>query len=233
MPINNETLGQTAEKVICVLNKLDSSHLSQRSDETYEKILTPILSKAMSELPEIVRHSGLDKGKRGGASKSPIDFYLKENQTLSVKTNKNSNSKVCPSEVGQSSWGVLEKYFAEILNENNINKLDVYTFKQLVFNSIDRLIPIYLNHLMYCDYLLWIFQKNYVFLYKIFQKNDLANFDWNLRNFSFTKNLNNWNESCTVKYNDISIGEFQIHNNRSPNKKFRFNLQNLCKVFNL
>lgn len=233
MPINNETLGQTAEKVICVLNKLDSSHLSQRSDETYEKILTPILSKAMSELPEIIRHSGLDKGKRGGASKSPIDFYLKENQTLSVKTNKNSNSKVCPSEVGQSSWGVLEKYFAEILNENNINKLDVCTFKQLVFNSIDRLIPIYLNHLMYCDYLLWIFQKNYVFLYKIFQKNDLANFDWNLRNFSFTKNLNNWNESCTVKYNDISIGEFQIHNNRSPNKKFRFNLQNLCKVFNL
>ena len=233
MSINNETLGQTAEKVICVLNKLDSSHLSQRSDETYEKILTPILSKAMSELPEIIRHSGLDKGKRGGASKSPIDFYLKENQTLSVKTNKNSNSKVCPSEVGQSSWRVLEKYFAEILNENNINKLDVYTFKQLVFNSIDRLIPIYLNHLMYCDYLLWIFQKNYVFLYKIFQKNDLANFDWNLRNFSFTKNLNNWNESCTVKYNDISIGEFQIHNNRSPNKKFRFNLQNLCKVFNL
>ena len=48
MSINNETLGQTAEKVICVLNKLDSSHLSQRSDETYEKILTPILSKAMS-----------------------------------------------------------------------------------------------------------------------------------------------------------------------------------------
>ena len=119
MSINNETLGQTAEKVICVLNKLDSSHLSQRSDETYEKILTPILSKAMSELPEIIRHSGLDKGKRGGASKSPIDFYLKENQTLSVKTNKNSNSKVCPSEVGNQVGGfwrnTLLKFLMKII----------------------------------------------------------------------------------------------------------------------
>ena len=233
MSINNETLGQTAEKVICDLNKLDGSHLSHRSDETYEKILTPILSKAINELPKIISHAGLHKGRRGGASKSSIDFYLKENKTLSIKTNKNSNSKVCPSEVGQSSWEVLEKYFAEILDENNINKLDVFTFKQLVFKSIDRLIPIYLNHLMYCDYLLWIFQKNEVFFYKIFQKNDLSNFNWNLQNFSFTKNLNNWNESCTVKYNGISIGEFQIHSNRSPKKKFRFNMRNLCKTFNL
>ena len=61
---------------------------------------------------------------------------------------------------------------------------------------------------MSCDYLLWIFQRKEIFQYLI---------------------LNN----DTVKYKDISIGEFQIHNNRSPSKKFRLNLKNLCELVNL
>ena len=54
-----------------------------------------------------------------------------------------------------------------------------------------------------------------------------------IKNFTFTKNINSWNESCTVKYNEISLGEFQLHANRSPNKKFRFNMQNLCKILKI
>ena len=89
MTINNETLGQSAEKVICDLSELDSSHLNERSDETYEEILTPLITKALNELPSVIRHTGLEEGKRGGHSKSAIDFYLNDEQTLSVKTNKN------------------------------------------------------------------------------------------------------------------------------------------------
>ena len=233
MPINNETLGQSAEKVICDLSKLDSSHLNDRSDEAYEEILTPLITKALNEIPTVIRHAGLEEGKRGGHSKSSIDFYLSKEQTLSVKTNKNSNMKVCPSEVGQSSWSVLNKYFREILQINNIKNLDRDNFKQIVFNSINLLIPIYLNHLLSCDYLLWIYQKKSKFYYKIIKKNSLSNFNWDIKNFSFTKNINNWNESCSVRYNEISLGEFQLHRNRSPNKKFRFNMQNLCKLMSL
>ena len=65
MSINNETLGQTAEKVICDLSGLDSSHLNDRSDESYEKILTPLITKALNELPSVIRHAGLEEGKRG------------------------------------------------------------------------------------------------------------------------------------------------------------------------
>ena len=233
MSINNETLGQTAEKVICDLSGLDSSHLNDRSDESYEKILTPLITKALNELPSVIRHSGLEEGNRGGQSKSSIDFYLSEEQTLSVKTNKNSNMKVCPSEVGQSSWSVLNEYFREILQINNIRNLDRDNFKQIVFNSINLLIPIYLDHLLSCDYLLWIYQKNSKFYYKVIQKNNLSNFNWDIRNFTFTKDINSWNESCSVRYNEISLGEFQLHGNRSPNKKFRFNMKNLCKILNL
>ena len=44
--------------------------------------------------------------------------------------------------------------------------------------------------------------------------------------------LEDWNESNTVKYNNISIGEFQVHNNRQC-YKFRFNFKNLIKILNL
>lgn len=233
MTINNETLGQSAEKVICDLSGLDSSHFEDRSDKSYEEILKPIITKALNILPSVIKHAGLERGKRGGQSKSSIDFYLNEGQTLSVKTNKNSNMKVCPSEVGQSSWDVLNEYFREILKINNIKNLNRDNFKLIVLNSVNLLIPIYLDHLMSCDYLLWIYQSKSKFYYKIIQKNNLSNFNWDIKNFTFTKNINSWNESCTVKYNEISLGEFQLHANRSPNKKFRFNMQNLCKILKI
>ena len=54
--INNETLGQATEKVICDLSGLDSSHLSQRSNNYYEKKLMPIVKEAIINLPKITRH---------------------------------------------------------------------------------------------------------------------------------------------------------------------------------
>ena len=57
----------------------------------------------------------------------------------------------------------------------------------------------------------------------------------NKENISFTKTLNNWNESNTVKYNNngklISIAEFQAHSNRGS-FKFRFNIKNILKILN-
>jgi len=231
--INNETLGQSAEKVICDLFDLNTSEFHDRSHIFYEKKLFPLITQAVKELPQIMKHSGLEKGIRGKSSKSPIDFYLDHGQTLSVKTNKSSNFKVCPSEVGQSSWTTLEKYFSLIMKENKILNLNKSNFKIIVFNSIDKIIPIYIEHLFYCDYLLWIFYKSNSFHYKIFRKKMLLGFNWELKNFTFSQDIQSWNESCSVRYNNISFGEFQLHNNRKPEKKFRFNLNNLSKILNL
>ncbi len=73
--INNETLGQTAEKVICDLMGLDNSLFVNRTNVFYEKKLNHTLKKAINELPLIIRHSGLESGIRGKLSKSPVDFY--------------------------------------------------------------------------------------------------------------------------------------------------------------
>ena len=41
--------------------------------------------------------------------------------------------------------------------------------------------------------------------------------------------IEKWNESSTIKYMKVSIGEFQIHNNRNI-VKFRFNMPKLLEI---
>ena len=54
MNINNETLGQSVEKVLCDLNNINSSSLSHRSNPYYEKLLIPVMEKVLLELPKFV-----------------------------------------------------------------------------------------------------------------------------------------------------------------------------------
>ena len=235
MSINNETLGQSAEKVICYLSEIDSTHLNKRSNILYEEKLIPILSLALKKLPKIVSHTGLEKGVRGGASKSKADFYLYNNQTLSVKTNKSQNTMVCASEVGQASWVVLEKYCRKLLIENSIEHLNEKNYRRLVCNSINKFVVIQLNHLFSCDYLLWIYKVKGLFQFKIIHKKKILDFNWRFESFWSKKKLDDWmkSESISFRYNNISLINAQVHNHRNPPNKFRFNMKNLCKILNL
>ena len=235
MSINNETLGQSAEKVICDLSGLDITYLDKRSNIFYEEKLFPALSTALNKLPKIIRHTGLEKGVRGGTSKSKIDFYLDNYQTLSVKTNKSQNTMVCAPEVGQASWVVLEKYYRKLLNENNIEHLNEKNYRRLVYNSINKFVVIQLNHLFSCDYLLWVYKVKDLFQYKIIHKKNILGFDWKFENFWSKKNLEGWmkSESISFRYNNISLINAQVHNHRKPPNKFRFKMKNLCKILNL
>lgn len=70
------------------------------------------------------------------------------------------------------------------------------------------------------------------FEHKAISGESIEEFNWKKENFSFTKKtIEEWNESNTVKYNGISIGEFQVHTNRNC-FKFRFNLKNLLGILN-
>jgi hypothetical protein len=51
---------------------------------------------------------------------------------------------------------------------------------------------------------------------------------WAKSQLTFTQDLESWNESCTVKFDEISIGEFQVHKNRNG-FKFRFNFGGLMQ----
>ncbi|MBR6688560.1 MAG: hypothetical protein IKL68_00900 [Clostridia bacterium] len=223
---NNETLGISAEKTICDLYNLSfPSHIAERSSESFEIALKPVISEAFNSIPVPIKHTGSEPGIRKAESKCPYDFVLENNLTLSLKTN--TGKMVCPPEVGQPSAQTCYLYFKDLCNDTQINE---HSFKLMALNNIDKMVPIYISHLFDSDFLLWLYQENESFNYKIFEKDYASNFEWKKENFSFSKpSINIWNESNTVKYNNISIGEFQVHKNRNC-YKFRFNFKNLIQT---
>lgn len=157
----------------------------------------------------------------------PDDFILEGNKTLSLKTN--IGKMVCPPEVGQPGSQTAYKFFKAFVTQGYIDKDN---FKSMVFEHINELIPIYISHLFDSDYLLRIYSKtnNHKLAYEVLEKGFGTSLKWDLSNFSFSKDsIEKWNESNTVYYNRISLGEFQIHKNRNC-FKFRFNFENLLKT---
>ena len=232
MSIKTETHGQAAERVICNLNSIPNS-LKKRSHPIYEEKLKPLIQEALKKLPKVVKHAGLNKGLRGGQSKSKVDFYLEGNQTLSLKCFKGT-TMACAPEVGQSSWETLEKYYKDLLQENSIQHLDEENYKLLLHTSIHKFVPIQLDQLFSCNFLLSLSLKEekYKIITRKMYKEKISIYSWKFENFKATKTGVNWGKSINYRYNNISLINAQIHSGRTP-MKFRFNLKNLCKLFDL
>lgn len=224
MEINNETLGETIEKVICDIAQIDSSMIIHRTNPVLEQCIKPLLEEVCRRLPRIVRHVGTERGQRGGQSKSTIDFYCENGESISVKSNKNSNFKVCPSECGQPGTDTFDRYFGHLYE----GKINYQKFKMVCLQKSHDMMPIYLEHLFDCDYFVWIYigeSKQF----HIIRKKDIPSFVWEKEKFSFSRDINNWNESCTVYYDSVIIGEYQAHQHRNC-YKFRFNILHLCNI---
>lgn len=224
--INNETLGVTAEKTICDIFSLDmpDSFLKRYSTEM-EVLLMPVLKEAFKILPKAIKYAGSDSGIRGGESKCSFDFLLEGNKTLSLKSN--IGKMVCPPEVGQPGGATCYLYFKQFVSSDYI---DGQIYKQMVYEHINEMLPIFLEHMFDSNYLLWVFKGREKFEFKILNMDYAKNFIWDYSKISFTKNtIEEWNESNTLKYGGISIGEFQVHKNRDC-FKFRFNFPNLIKI---
>ncbi len=230
---NNETLGITAEKTICDIFGIKyPNSFFDRSSPDLEYQIEDTIREAFCYLPKPIKHCGSEPGTRGGTSKSPYDFLLDGNKTLSLKTN--IGKMVCPPEIGQPNNTTCYFYFKDLLSTN---KVDKKIFKKLVFDKIDLMIPRYLLHLFESDYLLRIYADKESFakgasLYQfdICPKDYGSDFRWEKKKFSFSKkSITEWNESNTVYYDGITLGEFQVHNNRNC-FKFRFNFENLLSI---
>lgn len=225
---NNESLGMSAEAAICeCFNLPQPDSFKTRSIPSIKKELTPVIHEAFKMIPKAIRHTGSESGERNGQSKCSYDFVLDGNKTMSLKTNK--GKMVCPPEVGQPSSQTCLLYFKDFLPEG-ATEVTNELFKQMVYDHIADIMPIYVNHLFDSDWLLWIYLERSKFFFKAIQQNEIANILWEKDKFSFTKpTLKEWNESNTVKYDGQTIGEFQVHTHRSC-FKFRFRLDNLLNL---
>ena len=250
---NNEVIGISAEIAVAdIFNVAIDSIYRTRGNEEIVNLLKKNISKIFSDenIPLPFKHVA--------EGQNPIDFILNNDETLSVKTNKRQLGKVAPQIIGQPT---NETYFLNMKNKfPNITEFDIINelkkrkvednyenrskiFKEISIKYIDIIINEYWKNLVECDYLLFFYDivdknenvsKNsqYIVLRK-----ELKLPNWSKENFSFTKSLENWNESNTVKYRinnikkPISIGEFQVHKNRNC-FKFRFNIKNILKIIN-
>lgn len=230
MPNNNETIGQSAESAICKLSGISCEINAKRINNAIENriVKNKDVIESIKKI-KIISSEGYKNGK--------VDFKLKDGKTLSLKTLKKEDGKICPQTVGQPTlksfdkWWNKEEEFGGFLYNNPKR-----------FNFIKKNIHEYLNtmleYLYCCDYLLLISncskdnliaefldtKKNYFIKQEIKFTRELYEEAYN------TKKKKNSEFSTTIKMlyeennkkQEISIGELQFHNKSRKQVKFRF-----------
>lgn len=229
---NNEQIGLAGEVAIAdVFNVPIESLYRKRTTQSLIESITPIIPGIFTNenIPQPIAHIAERQNK--------VDFNLANGGTLSVKTNQKGLGKVAPQVVGQASSTTFFPFFASIIPATLVpstHAAKTQLFKATVFSHIDKMLEIYWSNMFDCDYLIHIYnvlnRANQITnnpKYIVLSKRDSP--VWDRQKITFTQNLESWNESNTVKYDGISIGEFQIHSNRD-NFKFRFNLDGVTKL---
>lgn len=242
--MNNETIGISAEVAIAdEFNVAVSPFYRQRADEEIAESIRAIVYNVFEEfeIPNPVEHIA--------ENQNPIDFILENEETLSVKSNQKRLGKVAPQIIGQPT---IETYFDFLYEHFNFDiygelrrlrlpdtyQNRTYIFKCFSIDNICVMLDVYWQYMFHCDH--------YLHFYNVLDRfGDLTNnpqcivlrnlpehINLNPNLISFTRSLNTWNECNTVKYNGISIGEFQVHRNRNC-LKFRFNIAGVLRLLDI
>lgn len=233
--LNNEQIGISAEIAIANFFHVPvACNYRMRGVPCIVNSITPFIPDIFSEsdIPKPIEHVA--------ERQSPIDFKLIDNKTLSVKTNKQKLGKSAPQKIGQPSSRTWFELLAKELDISSVPtdyEAKVHLFKTVVLSKSDRLLAIYWRCMFDCDFLVHIFNvvdkkdkpTNHS-KYIVLRKADSPIWDPNQINFT-KQTVVDWNESNTIKYgpNKITIGEFQVHNNRD-NFKFRFDMAGIEKL---
>ena len=239
--LNNETVGISAEIAIADEFGVEvSPYYRNRGDEEIALSIRNIVSEIFdaNNIPYPITHIA--------ENQSPIDFILENSKTLSVKSNKRRLGKVAPQVIGQPTnetyFDFLYSQFGydiniELRNRGLCDSYEnrVFLFKEFSLNNICEMLSEYWKHLFECDYYIHFFdvldmRNNLTYNPSYIVIRDIpVTPHWDIENISFTHGIRTWNESNTVKYHGISIGEFQAHNNRNC-LKFRFNIRGILKL---
>lgn len=233
--LNNAVIGDSAELAICENFLLDPGVDNDRLKNNSNSLVVSLFKKHYQINEEKlfpykpVKYGGTAARIRGGNSKSGIDFILEAGKSLSLKTNKNKNAKVCPPEVGQPSPKTFDYYFSgKGWYEGN---MDGSKFREIVLDRVilADLLSEYLRHLNECDYLLWsIYNEGSNINSQLVEKKFFKDWFFTPDELEYSNDFQDKN-SVTIRYGKISLGEFQIHSARNS-LKFRFHFGNLITI---
>lgn len=217
---STEVTGIFMEKIICDINNIS---FNTKRDYIVEKENSDYPLYIHKDLQECGIWKNIQLFKHCGNENKYFDFITTDNLTVSLKTSV-SSSKICPATVGQVNLRNFNLHFGyDLLSKND--------YKKLILEDTLIIINMYLKHLFICDILIYINFNQYN---AILLENTKQLFFGKETNFSFSKNIENWNESNTcyilTNNNKLSIAEFQVHNNRDC-LKCRFHFDNVLKYF--
>lgn len=231
--LNNEEIGISAEVAIAeAFNVPISRNYSVRADQNTTMLISSLnLRKLFSieAIPNPVKHIA--------EGQNPVDFLLVGGKTLSVKTNQKDIGRAAPQKVGQPSRATYYDYFRDIIDvdkQTYFQDPDRY-FKETSLYKISQVINRYWQNMFDCDYLILFYniipalEGRGCIGFRVFGRSAVPP-HWNPKLFSFTQSSPAaWNESNTLKYNGITLGNFQDHRNRDC-FKFRFNMDGIIKL---
>jgi hypothetical protein len=244
--LNNETIGETAEVALSKVSNIECNINSKRINNKMLFKLTKSINedKILYKLPSpIISSCGYENGS--------VDFKLENKQTLSLKTLKYKDGKICPQKVGQPTLKSWDNQWEEPMNKwmketksntekNNFNgNLDKNPQRwEFIKSNIHSYINKMLKGVFCCDYLILIkncMDRPKILLYKKEELDKKINYFKN-QEIIYTRDKyeERWNEkkkkysemSSTIKIkisNEIiKIGEFQFHKSSRKVLKFRF-----------
>ena len=208
-----EDLGKIFEMAICLLYEIEYDGKYKYNLEE-ANIIKAKLHKLKSKFPFKIKHIAKNNNK--------YDFVTIDDKiNLSAKTTK-KDAKVCPQVIGQPS----KKKFCDFF------KIDPFYNSEQIKNYIEinvtSLLEIYTLNTFNCPIVYYNRHKNIILFIELKE-----NINWLNYNISFSHIIKNkkWNESSSIITNGVTIGEFQIHNNRDC-IKFRWSFEKLLKLFN-
>jgi adenine-specific DNA-methyltransferase len=216
---SSESVGIATELILCNFFKI-SFNTKRKNCE-----ITEGLNEIKEDIYDSMRQyfeNDLILSSHIGHKNDYYDFVDTKGLKVSVKTNITGN-KVCPQNIGQVSI----KRFREKTNFSEV--FSSQDFKKIVFEKTEVLIVNLLENLFCCDTTIHFhYNLGKVLVYS--RSIEDISISETIK-FSFSRTLENWNESNTVSVNydggiTKSFAEFQVHNNRDCVKS-RFNSETL------
>ena len=205
---NTEQLGQTLEYAICLMCGIKYDGKFNYSEEDARNMIPHLLP---------FKHHFQHHIHTGKTSKE-FDFTNRHTGNgISVKSNR-STYKVCPQVVGQPT----EKRFKELFCYPE--EVTIQDIKSDILENPVRFLESYWHNTFHCPILFYDQKGSNVSWIET-----LDTPEWNVEEITFTRTLEEWNESNTIKVNGVSIGEFQIHNHRKC-AKFRWNFKTVLNI---
>jgi hypothetical protein len=212
-----EDLGKIFEMAICLLYKTEYDGNYKYSLEEANSIKERIC-QLKYVFPYNIKHIAKNGNQYDFVSIDEKNIGEKIN--LSAKTTK-KNGKVCPQVIGQPT----KKKFCNFFGIDII--LNVEQIKEYIMDNIKILLKIYALNTFDCSIVYYNKYKNLLLFIKLKENINWTNYDIK---FSHINKNKKWNESSCISINNVTIGEFQVHNNRDC-IKFRWAFENILTLF--